>query len=186
MKKWDQRANRPRVLFDMDDVISDFVGYLLKCYNEANHCNIERSAITSWDLSHFNPPMRDIYIQKGFFLQIPEKNHSLDVIDELIQSGKYDVYIITACNSVNEFHEKIEWLSEKMPHFNMNRIISCKEKEMIRGDVLIDDKIANLDACSPYMHCILMDMPHNRECEIYPRIHNLHEVVALLDELFYR
>ena len=33
MGKWDSRTNRPRILFDMDDVISDFVGYLLTCYN---------------------------------------------------------------------------------------------------------------------------------------------------------
>lgn len=184
-KKWDYRYKRPRVLCDMDDVLNNFLGYLLKVYNQRNGTNIKRSDIKDWDISQFvDISIFDIIKEEGFFERIPEKGKAIKTLKELIKSTKYDVYIVTACTTDTELEQKFKWFEKMLPDFDKNRIIRCKEKEIIRGDVLIDDKLDNLYRCEPYMKCVVFDMPHNRDEQRFIRIKNLSEIVPILEKWF--
>lgn len=187
--KWDPRNNRPRILFDMDDVINDFLGTLIEDYNKANSASVERSDITDWDLTKCKclnaAEAMKLFKKKGFFLSIPPKASSVVAINTMIESTKYDIYIVTACGSVEEYKEKQEWLKKYIPAFNLNRLIMCSEKNIIRGDVLVDDKPQNLIECSPYMRCMLYDMPTNKSCKGFKRVSSLMEVLAILERMFY-
>ena len=186
VQKWDVRYNRPRILFDMDDCINTFLTHLLAVYNERTGAHIKPSEIKDWDLTKYLGEYGlSIFKEEGFFEGIPEKKNATRTLKKLILSADYDVYIITACTTNRELEEKYKWFDKYLPEFNKDRIIKCKEKEIIRGDVLIDDKVENLEKCSPYMRCILFDMPHNRECQDFPRVKSLAEVVPLLKEWFY-
>lgn len=180
------KNNRPRVLFDMDDVITNFLGSVIDIYNARKGTNFTVEQVRSWDLSEdFDDDIFSIFKEDGFFLQLKEKNGSTKVLKDLIESTRYDIYVITACNSVHELLEKVEWFQNFIPNFNLDRLISCKEKYIIRGDIIIDDKIDNLIECKPFMECILYDMPHNRNCHEFTRIHNLQELLPILEEKFY-
>ena len=183
-QKWNPIFNRPKILLDCDDVINDFTGYICSVHNERTGDNLSPDSFTTWELKSYIPEYMDIMTEKGFFEGIPEKKNSIAALQWLIKSAKYDVYVITACQSNQELQEKFNWFDKYLPDFNKNRIISCKEKEMIRGDVLVDDKVENLDLCSPFMKCIVLDMPSNKECK-YPRAASLGEVIPLLEEWFY-
>ena len=186
IKKWDIRYNRPRILFDMDDCINSFLNYLLSVYNERTGAHIKPSEIKDWDLEKYVGEYGiSIFKEEGFFEGIPEKKNATRTLKKLIMSADYDVYVITACTTNHELEEKYKWFDKYLPEFNKDRIIKCKEKEIIHGDVLIDDKIENLVKCSPYMRCVLFDMPHNRGCNDFPRIKSLSEVIPLLKEWFY-
>lgn len=186
LPKWDPRMNRPRILIDMDDCINGFMQYLLDVYNERTGLKIKASEIKDWNLeAYIGSYGMSIFREEGFFENIPEKGSSTKTLKKLIESGDYDVYIITACNSNQELEEKYHWFDKYLPEFNKDRIIKCKEKEIIHGDVLIDDNIQNLQKCSPYMRCILFDMPHNKQCNDFPRIKNLKEIIPMLKEWFY-
>ena len=185
-RKWDPRYNRPRILVDMDDCINGFTNHLIKTYNKRMGTNIKMSDIKQWDLEQYIGQYgMSIFREEGFFEEIPEKKSATKTLKKLIMSADYDVYIITACGSNQELEEKYRWFDKYLPEFNKDRIIKCKEKEIIHGDVLIDDNIANLDKCSPYMRCIIFDMPANRDCNSYPRVKSLEEVIPLLQEWFY-
>lgn len=184
-QNWDTRYKRPRVLFDMDDCINNFMGYLIEKHNERYGTNIKVTDVKKWDVDSVLPHGHEIFMEAGFFENIPVKNNSVASLKRMIKSTKYDIYIITACNSNRELEEKYIWFDKYLPDFNKDRIIKCKEKELIRGDVLIDDKVDNLDKCSPFMHCILFDMPSNKDCNEYPRVKNLKEVEKILEKMFY-
>lgn len=182
---WDVRLNRPRVLLDMDDVITNFLGYLLKVYNNQTGKDVKIEEFRSWDLTTVvGPEVFDIFKEEGFFSKLPQKNDSISVLKQLIESTRYDVYIITACTTVHELAEKIDWMNKMLPTFNPKRIIMCTEKEIINGSLIVDDKLDNLDRCAPFMHTIVYDMPHNQECE-HRRIKKLQELPEILEELFY-
>lgn len=179
------RNNRPRILFDMDDVITNTLHSFMKIYNEENNSNYTVDDIREWDLvSKFGEGIFDIFRQQDFFYDLDPKNDAVAVLTELINSTKYDVFIITACNSVDELAQKVRWLQKLIPDFNLNRIISCKEKEIIRGDLIVDDKLANLYACEPFMKCVVYDMPHNRNENRFDRITKMSDILPILEETF--
>ena len=186
ISRWDPRFNRPKVLIDMDDCINNFLSYLCKVYNQRTGEHIIPSQIKDWSIEKYmGQEGIDIIKEEGFFYDVPEKRRSVSTLKDLIESTKYDVYIITACGSTRELQEKIDWFDRFLPTFNKDKIIKCQEKEIIRGSVLIDDKYDNLKACEPFMHCIIFDMPHNREHQEYPRIKSLSEAVPIIDNWFY-
>lgn len=183
---WDQRYNRPRILLDMDDCINNFLHYLCRVYNKRTGSNLKVSEIKDWEITKYmGQEGLNIFKEEGFFSQVGEKRHSVDTLKKLIESTKYDVYVISACHSVKELEEKVEWFAKYLPEFDPNRIIRCREKEIIRGDVLVDDRLENLHKCSPFMKCIVFDMPHNRNCSLYPRVKRLEDIIPIIDEWFY-
>ena len=186
-RKWDPRYNRPRVLFDMDDCINGFTQHLIDVYNERTGSNVKVEDIKEWDLAKYIGEYgMSIFREEGFFEDIPEKKSATKTLKKLIESADYDVYIITACGTNQELEEKYKWFDKYLPEFNKDRIIKCKEKEIIHGDVLIDDNIENLRKCAPYMKCIIFDTPTNRNCtDDFPRVKSLKEVVPLLQKWFY-
>lgn len=185
-QRWDPRMNRPRILFDMDDVVNGFTQHLLEVYNQRTGAHIKLNDVKEWDLSKYIGEYgMSIFREEGFFEDIPEKKSATKTLKKLIESADYDVYIITACNSNQELEEKYKWFDKYLPEFNKDRIIKCKEKEIIHGDVLVDDNLSNLRRCAPYMRCVVFDMPTNQECDEFPRIKSLKEIIPLLKEWFY-
>lgn len=186
LPKWDPMTNRPRVCFDHDNCMNNFNKYLVKIYNERTGLNIKPSELKEWDLSRYLGDLgMQIFKEEGFFEKIPPKKNSIKTLKELINSKKYDVYIITACGSTHELEEKYNWFDKFLPEFNKDRIIGCKEKHIIHADVLVDDNLDNLHKCAPYMKCVTFDMPHNRDCDLYPRIKDLTEIIPMLESWFY-
>lgn len=182
------KSNRKkRVLLDMDDVIVDFMGDVIVDYNK-DHSSIplRLDDCICWNLESILGPIIFKYIyKKGRFLNLKIKNNSTIYIKELIDSGRYDVFIVTACPH-KYFLEKSIWLDKYMPYFDKERVICTAEKTAIWGDVLIDDKLDNIKSFTELIgEGILMDMPHNRNCNDFKRIYSLENILEILDEMFY-
>lgn len=185
-KKWNTEGKRPVVLLDYDDVLFDFLGEVVAEYNKRMNTQLNVSDIKSWDLSEAGDihVFMDIIRDADLWHQMKEKGNAMHIVQRLINDGRWTVLICTACTTLEEYVAKVKTIEEKLPGFDTSKIISCTDKHLIRGDVLIDDKIENLDNCSPYMECILMDMPHNRNCEKYKRITNLDRLPMILEDMF--
>lgn len=186
-KKWNEKFKRPIVCFDFDDVLSDFLGLIIDLYNERMNTSLSCEDVKDWDLGKAGKinVFNQILNSKDFWDQIREKGNSMSVLQRLINDGRYDIYIITACNHIYEYEKKVNFILRHVPGFNPSRIIPCKDKALIRGDILIDDKLDNCKECSEFMDIILMDMPHNRDCDEFRRVKQLEEVPALLETIFY-
>lgn len=188
---WYSGINRPIILLDMDDVITNCLRSAIANYNKANNTNFDYKKCNVWGIEEFlgvdRQTVTDLFRDPGFFENLPPKRGSIGAINELIKTTNYDIYIITATSDDDgsELVEKIKWFKKYIPKFNTKRIISCRDKYIIRGDVLVDDKVENLDNCSPYMQCILMDSPTNQDCKDYIRIKSLKSLPKLLEQMFY-
>lgn len=185
-KKWDTQKMRPVVVLDYDDVLFDFLGKVVNEYNKRMKTELKIEQITSWDLSEIGDihVFMDIIRDARIWENMEEKGNSMRVVQRLINDGRWTVLICTACTTLEEYATKVKVIEEKLPGFDTSKIISCTDKHLIRGDVLIDDKIENCDNCNPFMNCILFDMPHNQSCQKYPRIKNLKQLPKMLEDMF--
>ena len=165
---------KPRVLFDMDDVIVDFLGGLLENFNYKYGTNFSKKDVDVWNLEHtLGSNVWGIMNEPGFFLNLKPKGNSIEIIKRIIDNG-FDVLIVTACDP-DAYKEKLEWIKHHMPYFNKGRLIPCSEKSVIWGDILIDDKIANLHnfAKIGFGEAVIFDMNHNKGNYPYKRFSDL-------------
>lgn len=188
---WYSNNNRPIVLLDMDDVITNCLQAVIQAYNEKYGTHFKFKNCTVWNLSEFFGVSVDevlkLFRADKFFEELTPKRGSIQAIKKMVKSTKYDIYTVTATSDTDgsELVQKINWFKKYIPEFNVKRIISCQDKSIIRGDVIVDDKVKNLDECKPYMQCILMDSPTNQENDTYLRIGSLTELPNILEQMFY-
>lgn len=180
------KIRKPRVIFDMDDVIFDFLQSVLDDYNKDHGTHYTLEDCTKWNLSEIFGNEINKYIYKpGRFLNLKVKNNAAQYIKDLIDTNRYDVFIVTACPH-EFFIEKSISLENTLPFFNKDRLIPTSEKTAIWGDVIIDDKVDNVKAFDELIgEGILYDMPHNRGNYPYKRISSLKNIIKILDEMFY-
>lgn len=186
-KKWNREGKRPVVLLDFDDVLFDFLGTVNDKYNTITHQGVKLDDYKSWDLSEVGDVhvYMNIIKDPNLWREMPEKDGAMEVVQRLINDGRWNVLICTACTTLEEYIVKVGLIEEKIPGFDTSKILNVVDKHLIRGDIIVDDKVDNLDKCSRYdMKCVLMDMPHNQKCEAYQRIHSLKELPDMLEDMF--
>ena len=102
---------------------------------------------------------------ESMYTKLKNSNNNYDVIipsdymiERLIKEG-FDVYICTA-SLFDTIKAKFEYtIGRYFPYISWNKIIVTKNKQLINGDILIDDGIHNLEG-GRYRK-ILMSAPHN-------------------------
>lgn len=178
-----------RLLFDMDDVITDLCNSIIKKANKKFGMNYKLDDISCWDLEKlYGKGVLDIFFQEGFFLDLNPKEGSLEVFESIYKDSRYDTKIVTSVMPTPTCYcEKIEWIKKYMPYFNLKKdFITCSDKGSVWGDVLIDDRVENLEAFSKIGigEAIVMDMPHNKNFENGIRVHNLKEAKDYIEKRY--
>ncbi|MFE8073405.1 hypothetical protein QQM79_20290 [Marinobacteraceae bacterium S3BR75-40.1] len=115
------------IYIDMDDTLCDFQGAFAKALNE-------------------RPEMPYPQSQYRFFANLQPIEGALEVFTAMIRSGVYDPYILSAPSLRNPFSyaEKREWVEAHLGSDVCNRLILCAHKGLLRGDLLIDDKVLGM------------------------------------------
>ena len=178
---------RPTVLLDFDDVLSDTLPHLL-AWLEKDGVQMDAEQITSWNLGEFIDPalIARTFREEAFWRTLPEKDGAFGVVQRLINDARYDIFVGTATSNFMEFMIKVERIRKEIPGFNIQKILPISEKSKFRADVIVDDKLATLIECRPFMHCVVMDMPHNRACpDGIQRISSLQELPDVLERMFF-
>lgn len=143
-----------RILIDMDDVICQ--GGFIYHINNFLGTNYMQSDMKDYYMQDIIPKEKfeewNIYISEQNIYK--EGNAFLANAREAIEKlcRCYDVYIVTAyifkdCKEKSGKHlfNKFEWLCKEFPFIDpYNFIFSC-HKELIEGDIRIDDKLSNLE-----------------------------------------
>jgi len=109
------------LLIDMDEVLVDFVG---------------SPRLKNWGGEYAPIQM----YEKGFFKELKPIPGAIDAINSLISSNFYDIYICTqpVARSPHSYSEKIEWIAKYIPDL-IDKVIMTQNKNIIKGDILIDD-----------------------------------------------
>ncbi len=157
------------VLIDQDGPLADFERGFLICWRKRfpkeNYVPLARRK-SFYVRSDYPKALRrkveSVYLAKGFYRSLPAVEGSVRAIRHLIKSG-YDVRICSSPLSQykNCVLEKYQWVEDHLGRDFVKRIILAKDKTLIRGNYLIDDKPEIEGAETAEWEHIIFDRPYN-------------------------
>lgn len=142
------------VLVDLDSTLVDLDTKWYRTWNEWTGDSLTADKVKSWDVHLYcKDQSLDVYSvlnMPGFFKHLDPIEGALDTVYKLHNDG-HRIVIVTAspAKSQTAFNDKQFWVKEHLPFINQHDFIGTHAKDLIRGDVLIDDGPHNLLAWAP-------------------------------------
>nr|KAF6457917.1 5', 3'-nucleotidase, cytosolic [Rousettus aegyptiacus] len=154
-----RRARPVRVLVDMDGVLADFEAGLLQGFRRRfpgePHVPLDerRGFFAREQYRALRPDLADklasVYEAPSFFLDLEPIPGALDAMREMSAMQDTEVFICTS--PLRKYHhcvgEKYRWVEKHLGPQFVERIILTRDKTVVLGDLLIDDK-DTIQACS--------------------------------------
>lgn len=180
-----------RIILDQDQVICQWVERILQWYNEDKGTTYTRDDIKSWNVKmnlgdHSEDFLRSAMRYPEFYRDLDPVEGALYGVKKLLSDG-HDVIIATAvpkCAGI-AYHGKLEWIRRVMPFFPLENFIAIHRKDLLIGDVLLDDGLHNI---VPFMKsgrmAVAFDCPWNRGYDdVTRRVRHWNEFLAFIDEV---
>jgi len=172
------------ILVDCDDVLNycfdDWLAYLNKRYN----LNAKAEDAKSWDFYDLFPSLTKEEVKAPlheyeFARNIRPKLDNINILKQMLTDG-HELTIVTAHNNITT-PAKMDWLKENIPFIPKRDVIIAQKKQVINGDVLIDDGVHNLEG-GQYLP-ILYDMPYNRAAASFLRVSNMAAAYKIIGDI---
>lgn len=160
-----------RILIDQDGVLADFDTAFHSAWVALRHPHpalapaARRSFYVRDDYpAHLRETVEHIYTSPGFIRDLPPIPGAIDAVKELLELS-HDVRICTS--PLNQYRhcvpEKYEWVERYFgSEFVNSRMIVTKDKTLVHGDLLVDDKPEVTGARQPEWLHVVYDQPYNR------------------------
>lgn len=165
-----------QIILDSDEVIVKNLDKVLELYNGEYQVSLTREEVLDWDLTQVQKEGTNIlqyFNQPGFFRHLPLIEDSYKYISKLIEDG-HDVVIATS-SPKNGILDKIDFFAEYFPFIPFGNVIPITRKDLLRGDIMLDDAPHNLEA-TQCRYPVIFDNRWNRDTEKYPFLKNLKRV----------
>lgn len=158
------------ILIDQDGVLANYDTRLLEIVAEEipgfmplpheHHTHFEIAKNYPAELW---PLFEEITHRPGFYRSLPPIPGAIEALRDLLARG-YDVRICTAPKKRSRYcaQEKIEWVREHLGQEFAERTIITRDKTLVHGDILVDDKPEVTGVRTPSWEHILHDRPYNR------------------------
>ena len=152
------------ILVDMDDTIENMLVEWINILNERYSRTVTPDDVKSWKLNKAYPGLTEQQVYSPLYTEELWRNvrPKWDAVYylKLLQEDGHDIYVTTSSN-FNTIRVKVTSILERyFPFIPWDHVIVASKKQMIRGDVMIDDGPHNLIG-GDYIR-VLMDAPHNR------------------------
>ena len=153
------------VLCDIDNTILNTEQLIVDEYNRRYNKSITLNDVTCWN--YFSDKVDDGFFE---FLTKPKTWDGVQPIEAICrlvrtivaQPDYFAVYLVTATNPLKTgLREKLT-VASKATGVDKHHIITCNDKHLLMGDIMIDDYTKNIDdtLCND---CWLVDRPWNKE-----------------------
>lgn len=177
------------ILVDLDDTMEMLLEALVKRANSRFHRNATVDDVTDWSIVCAFPGIEkrqilDFMREPDFWEDVRPVPGAAEALKHFMEEG-HQVFVVTAteCEHVKAKMEGV--LFRYFPFLSWDQVIVTSRKQMIRGDVLIDDGIHNLEG-GEYRK-ILFTAPYNREYDAEGsgmiRVHSWDEIVEIIDRM---
>lgn len=153
-----------RILVDMDDTIENFCETLVFMLNERFVLSVKPEDVIEWDLKKAFPTLTasDIFAptnEAEFWKRVKPLPGAVEFLEQIHKDG-HDIVIVTASSPESVPLKLNHMLFQFFPFISRKNIIIASRKDLIRGDVLIDDAPHNLE--NFIGDKILMTANHNK------------------------
>jgi 5'-nucleotidase len=142
---------KPILLIDMDGVVADYFGAFVQGYRR-NHP--DRPIFDKEEMSDFylenvlgNEVADDIFRitrAKDFFRNLKPMPGAVAALTKILAEGRFDPYLCSSPDNDYEdlacHSEKVQWVKEVLGPEWVDRLILAKDKTLVHGDYIIDDK----------------------------------------------
>lgn len=180
------------ILLDLDDVLNNQNEVWVNALNQRYGRNVSVEDITDWDMRLAFPGLKDddLYgpAYKGELVQNMKAPLDAVTYTNIWYANGHELYVVTSTSAENA-EAKIQWLLKNYRWFDRDRFIMCHHKNLIFGDILVDDAIHNLKAmkwkgANPNCICACMDKPWNRCSENeFVRAESFADIDTVVQEL---
>ena len=177
------------ILLDVDGVLADFVGCARTWVNECHGVYFNDEQVTDYNLmTSFGlpggwPSFIGWLSKRRACLDIDPYDGAEEFVDDLRKLGRV-VAVTTPFVGVSHWEaDRRTWLEENFG-FDQKDLVFCKDKSLVCGDVLIEDKPENCVAWNAAHNglTILFDRPWNRSAQREDRARGYAEALALVAE----
>ena len=140
-------SNKFTILSDVDGVLEDLVSPWVQALNIKYDRNVSPSDIIEWDITKFFPGLSKTQVfsplhKEQFWKDLQPYEDAQQYIQKLIEDGDRVVLLTSAHPDTVPY--KWQWINRHFPCIAFRDIIIASDKQMISGDVLIDDAPHNL------------------------------------------
>lgn len=177
------------ILLDQDGPLADFEGGFLEQWRAKfpNEIFIPLEQRKSFYIVKDYPvelkdKIEGVCYAPGFYLNLPPVSGAIDAVKQLVETGNQVIICTTPFSQYeNCVLEKYQWLEKYLGRDFTRKIILTRDKTLIRGDILIDDKPEITGIAQPEWEHIVFDFPYNRHVSGKRRItwENWKEVLGI-------
>lgn len=176
------------VLCDVDGVVADLHKEWLRRYNEDYNDTLTMDMITDWEITKFVKPecgskIFDYWKDQTFYAWVDPIPGAVNGV-EVLRSRGHRVVFVTSCAD-GTVDQKVNWLRAQKLITNKYGpgpdFVAASDKGLIRGDVLIDDHLRNLEA-APELDTILFDQPWNAHAD--SERHDWEGILAYISRVY--
>ena len=155
------------ILFDADDVAENLLNCWIKLLNERYGTSVAFEDIKDWDMTLAFPTLTKqqlfgVLTEDELWRSLEPMPGSQRILQKWYDQG-HKLYMVTA-SDYRTCKVKVERILEMFPFLDWEHIIFATDKQMVRGDILIDDGVHNLIGVAYYK--ILFNRPHNRGLDV--------------------
>ena len=175
------------ILVDLDDTLEQLLAALVKRANERFHRNAAVDDVTDWSIVCAFPGITkqeilDFMREADFWEDVKPVPGAAEALKHFRDEG-HEVYIVTATEMEHVTDKMRDLLFRCFPFLSWDQVIITSHKQMIQGDVLIDDGIHNLEGGT--YRKILFTAPYNRhydaEANHMIRVSSWDEIIRIID-----
>lgn len=154
--------DKKRIFCDIDNTIFPLLETILPVYNEKYGDNLQFEQITDYDTNMFIKSsctnfFKEFMVEDIWKTAKPYEN-SVEILTQL--NEQHEIYFVTAGHP-NTAKFRDDWLEKYFSSFySSSQLIICRYKQLLIGDLLIDDYYANINGGS--YRGLLYEQPWNK------------------------
>ncbi len=177
------------ILIDADDVLENLSQEWVRYLNEKFGTHTTYDDVREWDMSKAFPTLqRERVYEAGYceelYYRLKPLPGAVEYVEQLINDG-HRVYIVTNTPYQVVKVKMEEVIFKFFPYLTWDDVILTSRKQMIKGDILVDDGVHNLED-GDYVK-ILVSTPYNAtydaEANGMFRVHSWTEIYQKICEL---
>ena len=154
------------ILCDIDNTILNTEQAVVEMYNRTHDDKVRLNDIVSWNYfsDKVEPDFFEFLTKPNTWLNDVQPIQSVcDLIKEFVSCPDYfTVYLVTATNPLKPALREKLMLAQSVTGVDKHHIITCNDKHLLYGDIMIDDYVKNIDD-TPCPLAYLVDRPWNRD-----------------------